>query len=90
MKYVGACKDPSTSDLMKPGSTDRAGVFRRQPEGHTAFVPAPFPPEDLDLAGLPEFWEGSTLALGRLVGAAEILPDPDLFVFMYVRREVAL
>jgi Fic family protein len=25
-----------------------------------------------------------------LVGAAEILPDPDLFVYMYVRREAVL
>lgn len=34
--------------------------------------------------------EKATLALGRLVGAAEILPDPDLFVYMYVRREAVL
>jgi len=34
--------------------------------------------------------ERATLALGRLVGAAEILPDPDLFVYMYVRREAVL
>ncbi len=34
--------------------------------------------------------ERATLALGRLVGSAEILPDPDLFVYMYVRREAVL
>ena len=28
--------------------------------------------------------------LGRLVGASEILPNPDLFVRMYVRREAVL
>jgi Fic family protein len=75
---------------MAPHSDNRAGVFRRQSAGHTAFVPAPFPPEDLNLGGLHELLEKATLALGRLVGAAEILPDPDLFVYMYVRREAVL
>jgi Fic family protein len=75
---------------MTPRSDNRAGVFRRQSAGHTAFVPAPFPPGDLDLGGLHELLERATLALGRLVGAAEILPDPDLFVYMYVRREAVL
>jgi Fic family protein len=42
------------------------------------------------LGGLHELLERATLALGRLVGAAEILPDPDLFVYMYVRREAVL
>ncbi len=74
---------------MAPPS-ERAGAFRRQPAGHTAFVPAPFPPADLNTEGLQELLERATLALGRLVGAAEILPDPDLFVYMYVRREAVL
>lgn len=30
------------------------------------------------------------MALGRLDGAVQILPNPDLFVFMYVRREAVL
>lgn len=29
-------------------------------------------------------------ALGRLDGATEALPNPDLFVFMYVRKEAVL
>jgi Fic family protein len=29
-------------------------------------------------------------ALGRLDGAATILPNPDLFVYMYVRKEAVL
>ena len=78
------------ASTMAPHSDNRAGVFRRQSAGHTAFVPAPFPPGDLDLGGLHELLEKATLALGRLVGAAEILPDPDLFVYMYVRREAVL
>jgi hypothetical protein len=29
-------------------------------------------------------------AVGRLDGVAQILPNPDLFVAMYVRREAVL
>jgi Fic family protein len=68
----------------------RAGTPRAQPGGYNAFVPSPFPPRDLDLAGLADLLERATLALGRLVGSAEILPNPDLFVMMYVRREAVL
>ena len=30
------------------------------------------------------------LALGRLDGSIQTLPNPDLFVFMYVRKEAVL
>ena len=50
----------------------------------------PFPPRDLDLSSLSESLERATLALGQLVGSTQILPDPDLFVFMNVRREAVL
>lgn len=75
---------------MSSELSNRAGAFRRQSGGFEAFVPASFPPRDLHLAGLADQLERATLALGRLVGSAEILPDPDLFVFMYVRREAVL
>jgi Fic family protein len=71
-------------------SRERAVVLRRQPSGFEAFIPKPFPPSDLALSPLGDLLEKATLALGRLVGSAEILPDPDLFVFMYVRREAVL
>lgn len=71
-------------------SSERAGVLRRQPEGFNAFVPSRFPPADLHLDPLADVLERATLSLGRLVGSAEILPDPDLFVYMYVRREAVL
>ena len=32
----------------------------------------------------------SDRALGRLDGSIELLPNPDLFVFMYVRKEAVL
>jgi Fic family protein len=70
--------------------SERVGVLRKQPGGFNAFIPKPFPPSDLALTPLAELMERATLALGRLVGSAEILPDPDLFVFMYIRREAVL
>lgn len=62
----------------------------RQPEGFDAFVPAAFPPMDLQVESLVDTLEKATLALGKLVGSSQILPDPDLFVLMYVRREAVL
>jgi len=72
--------------------TERAGRYARQPTGYRAFIPAPLPPlppVQLD-GGLLELLDRSTLALGRLDGASQILPNPDLFVAMYVRREAVL
>lgn len=70
--------------------SNRAGTLRSQPGGFKAFIPSDFPPDDLKLAGLADLLEKATLSLGRLVGSAEILPNPDLFVMMYVRREAVL
>ncbi len=70
--------------------SNRAGSARAQRGGFKAFIPSPFPPRDVDLASLADSLERATLALGRLVGSTEILPNPDLFVMMYVRREAVL
>ena len=70
----------------------RAGRYLLQPEGYRAFLPAPLPPEPpLDLTGaLGERLSEADHALGRLDGAVVTLPNPDLFVFMYVRKEAVL
>ena len=70
----------------------RAGQFVRQIEGYTAFIPAPLPPDP------PPALDGETIkllsqadwALGRLDGVTSILPNPDLFVAMFVRQEAVL
>ena len=57
-----------------------------------AFVPQPLPPEPplvLDVA-LQQRMERATLALGRLDGLTAVLPDPDLFLYSYVRKEAVL
>ncbi len=80
----------ATPAKPSPKST-RAGVYRAQPEGFAAFHAAPYPPRDVQLgSALLDLLERANLELGKLVGAAEILPNPDLFVRMYVRREAVL
>ena len=70
----------------------RSGHYVRQPSGYRAFIPAPLPPKSpLDFSGsLREKLSRADYALGRLDGAVLTLPNPDLFVFMYVRKEAVL
>ena len=70
----------------------RAGRYVRQPTGYRAFIPAPLPPEPpVVLAGaLQTLLSQADRALGRLDGSVLTLPNPDLFVFMYVRKEAVL
>jgi Fic family protein len=73
-------------------SSLRAGRYIRQPTGYRAFIPAPLPPDpplqiDVPLLGL---LSRADQALGRLDGATQTIPNPDLFVAMYVRQEAVL
>ena len=72
--------------------THRAGRYQRQPTGYSAFHPAPLPPDPpIQLKGeLQALLSEADLALGRLDGSVLTLPNPDLFVLMYVRREAVL
>ena len=74
------------------GSFTRAGRYQAQPLGYRAFVPAPLPPDPpVELSGdLQAFLSEADRALGRLDGSVLTLPNPDLFVFMYVRKEAVL
>jgi Fic family protein len=70
----------------------RAGRYVRQIGGYRAFLPAPLPPEPpIRLSGkLQSLLSRADLALGRLDGSIQTLPNPDLFVYMYVRKEAVL
>lgn len=72
--------------------TNRAGRYVSQPTGYRAYEPAPLPPvPPVVLDGdLQRLLSAADLALGRLDGSVLTLPNPDLFVFMYVRREAVL
>lgn len=75
--------------MASPAPT--TGHYERQPGGYLAFVPDPLPPPDLALDGrLQAVLSRADQALGRLDGAMRLIPDPDLFVVQYVRREAVL
>jgi Fic family protein len=70
----------------------RSGHFVKQALGYRAFTPAPLPPDppiqmDSEMVAL---LSQADLALGRLDGATLILPNPNLFVAMFVRQEAVL
>lgn len=77
---------------MAENNDNRAGRFVTQPSGYQAFLPAPLPPEppidfDDDLLAL---LSKADVGLGRLDGVVKVIPDPDFFVAMSVRREAVL
>ncbi len=60
-------------------------------ESYQAYVPKPLPPEPaLDIASLYPLLDKANTALGRLDGMSMVLPDPALFLYMYVRKEAVL
>ncbi len=70
----------------------RAGDYVQQTGGYRAFIPRKLPPDppihyDNVLSGL--LGEAS-LSLGELKGLAEIIPNPQFFITMYVRKEALL
>ena len=78
--------------MKTEGSPTRAGRYITQLTGYKAFIPVPLPPDppiawDEELQNL---LSKADIALGRLDGIATILPNPDLFVAMYVRKEAVL
>src|SRR2546422_8938445 len=70
----------------------RAGNFVRQAGGFDAFVLAPLPPDPSIAfdAALVRALSQADQAIGRLDGEIRNVPNPDLFVAMYVRREAVL
>jgi len=73
-------------------SPNKAGHYRSQPTGYRAFYPAPLPPDPpVKIEGdLQTLLSQADRALGRLDGSITTLPNPDLFVMMYVRKEAVL
>jgi Fic family protein len=74
---------------MKERVGPRSGVYILQPAGYRAFIPAPLLPDAPLIvdAEMQLLLSGADRAIGRLDAATELLPNPDLFVAMYVRRE---
>lgn len=80
------------SSERRAATSSRAGRYVRQPSGYRAFIPEPLPPrppvqveEEMQV-----LLSQADRALGRLDGSIQTLPHPDLFVYMYVRKEAVL
>lgn len=71
---------------------NRAGYFMNSNVGYKSFVPAKLPPDppiqyDDEMQSLLSLADRK---LGRLDGVTQILPNPELFVAMYVKKEAVL
>ena len=78
--------------LQEEGPSQRVGRYVRQLTGYRAFIPNSLPPEpplrlDSELVALLSV---ADQALGRLDGIADTLPNPNIFVQMYIRKEAVL
>lgn len=78
--------------MVRKTESNRAGQYVKQLEGYYSFKPANLPP-------IPEINVDSEMLallskadrhLGRLDGVTQTLPNPDLFVSMYVKKEALL
>jgi Fic family protein len=76
-------------------TSDRAGRFLPATSGkgaYSTFSPKPLPPDpplEMD-ADLRRLLDRANQALGRLDGITLLLPDPDRFLYSYIRKEAVL
>jgi len=77
---------------MQRGPTGFYAPISTTGEVARAFIPHPLPPEPpLELDGeLGTLLDAASIAIGRLDGISLILPDPELFLYTYIRQEAVL
>src|SRR5690606_32620602 len=70
----------------------KLGYLEPQIGGYKAFVPAKFPPKEMIVfsARYQSLNAEASLALGKLDGIAQLIPDINFFTLMYVRKEAVL
>ena len=84
----------STPSHPRPASS-RAGILHLAqdgPDGYWTFHPRPLPPDpslQID-AQLQKLLDRANQELGRLDGITLLLPDPDQFIYTFVRKEAVL
>ncbi len=91
MAYPLVVAAPTKASQGKDG---RAGGFRSHTTGdetYFVFHPRPLPPDPaVDLAPLQALADRANQALGRLDGITLLLPNPDQFLYSYIRKEAVL
>lgn len=77
---------------MKRGLTGRYEITTVVGETIRVFIPSSLPPDPpLEFtAERQRLLERATMALGRLDSVSLLLPEPDIFLYAYVRREAVL
>ena len=84
----------SYQDLtMQKIISSRTGVIIKQPTGYSAFIPHKLSENSFKLKKDSEYetlLSEASIALGELKGITKIVPDPDLFVAFYIRKEALL
>jgi Fic family protein len=70
----------------------RAGRYIAQSSGYKAFIPNPLPPDPQLIYDeeLQDLLSQADRAVARLDGITTVIPNPDLFIGMYVKKEALL
>lgn len=73
-------------------TTNRSGRIVKTPTGYEAFIPNPLPPNPEVTIDQEMYFllSAADRKLGRLDGITRVLPNPDLFLAMYVKKEAIL
>ncbi len=82
-------------NLTPTAVSDRAGTFTpvvTGADGYSAFLPHPLPPEPPVAIDVTQqhLLDRANQAVGRLDGMTVLLPDPDVLLYTYVRKEAVL
>lgn len=77
---------------MENRVNQRAGFYMSNPNGYRSFMPKPLPPEPPIIIDdeMQRLLSDADRKIGRLDGITRILPNPELFVAMYVKKEALL
>lgn len=70
----------------------RSGSYQVHPDGYRMFIPISLPPDPplkMD-PSLENILSEADRAIGRLDGIGRMLPNPDLFITMYMKKEAVL
>ncbi|MBI5447171.1 MAG: Fic family protein [Gammaproteobacteria bacterium] len=74
--------------------SERVGKYIRSSvtgEAYSAYVPKSLPPTpSIEMEKIYPLLDQANIALGRLDGLSIILPDPSLYLYMYIRKEAVL
>jgi len=84
---------PTRQVLVKPARSRLGSYVTTSVTGETvkAYIPAPLPPKPaVDLGRLHGRIERADRAVGRLDGLSSLVPDTNLLLYSYVRKEAVL